>query len=427
MCLIFCFAFAFAQDVHLKITDAGTERIRIAVVPFVPRGAEPTPDEVGIGEKLAEVVANDLAFSPFLTVLDSQFFPQRVREEDDINPFQWLGAGVQAIVLGSFKLSDEVLKVDARLYSVVSAKRIYRRRISADPAQLRRVAHAIADDVVKALTGEEGIAQTQIAFISNRTGHKEVYVCDYDGFAPRRITNLASVAFTPDWSPDGFKLTFTCFRESHAVLYLYDLMKSQLEVLSEYPGLNLAASWSPDGRKVALVLSKDGNAEIYVMDVRTRSLTRLTHNYAIDNSPCWSPNGRYIAFVSDRSGTPQIYIMDEEGANVRRLTFEGNFNDQPSWSPRGDKIVFASRKRGQFDIAVIDVTGENLVYLTAIGNNEHPDWAPDGYHIVFCSDRLGSYQLYEMLWDGTQLRRITNTVGDNVSPSWSPRYRWSFR
>ena len=422
--------FAFGQglpgDVTLKISDGGAQRIRIAVLPFVPRTENPTPDEIGIGKKIAETISADLAFSPFFTVLDSEYFPQTVIEESDINPFQWVSAGIQAIVFGSFKLSDGKLKIDARLFSVVSAKRMYRRKLAENQEQLRRIAHAISDDVVKALTGEEGVAQTRIAFISKRTGNKELYLCDYDGFAVQRITYKKSLSFTPDWSPDGQKLTFTCYDRGNSVLFLYEIMKNKFDILSGFQGLNMSASWSPDGRKVAFVMTKDGNSEIYIMDVRTKSLERLTHNYAIDTSPCWSPNGLNIAFCSDRSGSPQIYIMDSEGANVRRLSFEGTFNDQPSWSPRGDRIAFASRTQGHFDIAVIDVTGENLTYLTSIGNNEHPDWAPDGYHIVFCSDRIGTYQIYEMLWDGTQMRRISNSPSDNISPSWSPRYKWNF-
>ncbi len=428
--IIICYAiiigFSNAQDVWLSISNAGAEKIRIAVVPFVPRVENPTADDIGIGEKIAEVITSDLTFSPFFTVLDTEYFPQRITSEKDINPFQWMSIGVQAIIIGSFKISGANLKVDARLYSVSSSKRMYRRKLTEKPQQIRRIAHAISDDVVKALTGEEGIAQTRIAFISSRTGHKEIYICDYDGFYVNRLTYNNSISFTPDWSPDGFSISYTSLTDDNANLYVFNLDKEQNSVLANYKGLNVSASWSPDGRKVAFVSTKDGNSEIYVMDVRTKSIRRLTFNNAIDTSPCWSPNGRNIAFCSDRSGSPQIYIMDDEGANVRRLTFEGNFNDQPSWSPRGDVIAFASRARGQFDIAIIDVTGEHLTYLTSIANNEHPDWAPDGYHIVFCSDRLGRYQLYEMLWDGTRLRRITNSIADNESPVWSPRYKWRF-
>ena len=425
-CVLMVFASAWAQDVWLSIRSGGQEKIRIAVVPFVPREENPSPDDLGLGATLSEVIAADLAFSPFFTVVDSQFYPQKFKEEDEINPFQWMELGIQAIVYGSFKISGTDIKVDARLYSVSAGKRMYRRKFKASKTQVRRIAHAISDDVVKALTGEEGIAQTLIAFISNRGGYKELYICDYDGYSVRRITYDNSMTFTPDWSPDGFLISFTSYAGGNANIYTYDILKNDRKLLVDYPGLNLAAAWSPDGRKIAFVSTKDGNSEIYVMDVRTKTINRLTFSDAIDTSPTWSPNGRNIAFCSDRSGTPQIYIMDDEGGNLRRLTFEGDFNDQPSWSPRGDLIVFASRRRGQFDIATIEPTGENLTYLTSIGNNEHPDWAPDGYHIIFCSDRLGKYQLYEMLWDGTQLRRITNSLGDNVSPAWSPRYRWNF-
>ena len=413
-------------DVYVTIRKGGTERIRIAVVPFIPRSGSPSTDDIDLGEKIAEVIAADLAFSPFFTVLDSQYFPEKIREESEINPFQWLSMGVQAIVLGSYKVSGSKIKVDAKLYSVSSAKRMYRRKLEQDKDQLRRIAHAVSDDIVKALTGEEGIAQTQIAFISNRTGNKELYACDYDGHIVRQLTYNKSICLTPDWSPDGLYITFTRYAGTNANLYQYELMKNQHKVLARFAGLNVAASWSPDGRKVAFVATKDGNSEIYLMDVRTLSIERLTYNNAIDTSPAWSPNGRNIAFCSDRSGTPQIYIMDNEGVNVRRISFEGKFNDQPSWSPRGEWIAFASRTRGQFDIALTDEFGERVMYLTSIGNNEHPDWAPDGYHIVFCSDRLGRFQLYEMLIDGTQLRRITNFSGDSESPAWSTRYKWNF-
>mgnify|MGYP000380216921 CR=1 FL=1 len=425
--LIIClFGTNRAQDVWLSISDVGAERIRIAVMPFFPRVESPTEEDLEMGRKISEIIYDDLAFSPFFTLLESQFFPQTIQDEDDIAPFQWVSMGIQAIVLGSFKVSGAKLKVDARLFSVSSSKRMYRRKLEEKPAQLRRIAHAISDDVVKALTGEEGIAQTQIAFISNRTGHKELYICDYDGYYSNRITYTNSLIFTPDWSPDGFQVSFTSYSSGNANLYAYDILSREQTILSDLPGLNVAGAWSPDGRRLAFVSTRDGNSEIYVMDVRTKSLKRITFNDAIDTSPSWSPNGRNIAFCSDRSGTPQIYIMDEEGGNVHRLTFEGSFNDQPSWSPRGDIIAFASRTRGQFDIAIIDPTGGNLTYLTSIGNNEHPDWAPDGYHIVFCSDRLGRYQLYAMLWDGTQIRRITNSISDNISPAWSSRYRWDF-
>ena len=49
-------------------------------------------------------------------------------------------------------------------------------------ATLRRQAHAFADDVVLAITGKKGIAQTRIAFkVEASSGNGEIYVADFDG------------------------------------------------------------------------------------------------------------------------------------------------------------------------------------------------------------------------------------------------------
>ncbi len=413
-------------DAYLKLSDGGAERIRIAVLPFMPVGENLTEEQLTYGSQIAEIITADLAFTGYFTVLDTQFFPEKVLEEEKLNSITWLAIGIQAIVLGSYKITDGKIYVDAKLFSVSSSKRIYRRKLGEDVLQMRRIAHAVSDDVVKALTGESGIAQTQLAFLSNRGGAKELYLCDYDGFNTRKLSNVNSISFTPDWSPDGLYVTATHYVGSNANLVLYDLTLSQQRNLASYDGLNVAASWSPDGRRVAFVSTKDGNSEIYIMDVRTKDIERVTFNNFIDTSPTWSPNGVNLAFCSDRSGTPQIYIMDDAGANVRRISYEGKFNDEPSWSPDGTKIAYSSRSRGQFDIVVYYVVEDRTVFLTSIGNNEHPDWAPDGNHIVFSSDRLGRYQLYQMLLDGTQLRRVTNAQGDNAAAAWSPRFLWKF-
>jgi len=57
------------------------------------------------------------------------------------------------------------------------------------PADLRRLAHIAADEIVRELTGRPGIAQTRIAFVSGQNRVKEVYLMDYDGARVRRLTS----------------------------------------------------------------------------------------------------------------------------------------------------------------------------------------------------------------------------------------------
>ena len=44
--------------------------------------------------------------------------------------------------------------------------------------------HRFADDIVETLTGAPGIASTKIAFVSTRTGRKEIHTCDAETDVP---------------------------------------------------------------------------------------------------------------------------------------------------------------------------------------------------------------------------------------------------
>ena len=58
----------------------------------------------------------------------------------------------------------------------------------------RRRGHTFADEVIRYLTGGRGLGLTSIAFTSDRTGHKEIWVMDWDGSAPRRLTGHKSTS-----------------------------------------------------------------------------------------------------------------------------------------------------------------------------------------------------------------------------------------
>ena len=45
----------------------------------------------------------------------------------------------------------------------------------------RARAHAFANDIIRTLTGNPGIAGTKIAFVATKSGRKEIYTADYDG------------------------------------------------------------------------------------------------------------------------------------------------------------------------------------------------------------------------------------------------------
>lgn len=390
-----------AQDIYLRLTDYGGGKIRLVVEPFVLQPPTPASEFSRRVAVIEDVLKNDLEYSLYFDILADTAY---------------LVTGTESVVLRA-RAGDG--KITVRLEDFDSREKIAERSYEVKE-DARQSAHAIADDVIKMLTGERGICSTRIAFSYRTAAGKEIGIIDYDGYNFSAVTQNNNFNLFPCWSPDGTRLLFSSYTDDRLKIYVKDLSSKQIRALSSFKGLNFAPCWSPDGTKICMSLSKDGNPELYLLDLTTGELHRLTYNSAIDTSPTFSPNSREIAFVSDRSGNPQVYVMDTHGGNVRRLTFHGNYNTSPCWSPRGDIIAYVSREKDNSQqIYVTDPTDFSPLRITYPGNNEEPSWSPDGLHIVFASNRTGRYELYTMNWDGSRVRRLTSGITANA-PEWSP-------
>ncbi|MDI6840648.1 MAG: Tol-Pal system beta propeller repeat protein TolB [bacterium] len=411
------------EEVWLKLTTAGKPKrqIRLGIEDFISKEQVPESLKNQIRE-IKNVVEQDLIFSlhfNLVSPIEAISLDSVKSKIPDFN--RWATAEVLLtgeLLAKEFLFWKGKLYLLIRVYDIGLKKEIFNNSYTLSKNS-RAVAHKISDDVIKFLTGEDGVSQTKIAF-SMKTGRtKEIAIVDYDGFNIEQLTTIGKLCLFPDWSPKDRCIAFSSYDSENLNLYLVDIKDGKVKLLSSINGLNSTPSFSPDGKRIALTLTKDGNPEIYIMDVSGHGLKRVTNNFAIDTSPTWSPTGREIAFVSDRAGSPQIYITDIDGTDVRRLTFDGNYNTAPAWSPRGDLITYVSQlDEGGPQIFIIDISGENQVQLTSEGSNEDPHWSPDGLHIVFSSNRSGVYKLYTMRWDGGEQRVITSTDGA-YSPSWS--------
>lgn len=283
---------------------------------------------------------------------------------------------------------------------------------------IRRVAHQFADEVVRLVTGENGVASTRIVFTRRQENQWELLMCDYDGYSPKVLVRQSVPLLEPRWADSDNAIVYTSYRGGKADLYIRYLSESKSEVVASFEGMNYTADWSDQRRFFLAALSKDGNSEIYLLEKSGAVRQRLTHNRAIDTSPCWSPSGREVAFTSDRSGTPQVYLMEADGSNVRRLTFTGGYNASPAWSPRGDVIAFVSRIGGKFQIATITPDGgDGRLVTTGWQSHEDPRWAPNGRHIAY-TERGGNDQVISVVDTKTRGRRI---LAEGANPDWSSR------
>jgi TolB protein len=408
------------EDVYLKLTTVGRERIRL-VMALASLEPEPPPEAGVAAHDIQNVLEADLAFSLYFSIVDppeEATVPADMDSKLDLRP--WISSGAQFLLISSLSGRASPWTFRVGVYDLSLRRRIFTRTYRIDP-DVRTHIHRTSDDLIRLLTGEAGVSQTRIAYSIVRGENREIACVDYDGYNPHTLTRHKSTSISPAWSPTGDRLAYTIYQDRNPNLMVLDLQTERYETVSRQPGLNTSPAWAPDGKRLAVTLSKDGNPEIYTLDVNGKDFHRITASFAIDTSPDWSPSGHEVAFVSDRSGSPQIYVMGADGSNVRRITHTGAYNTSPAWSPRGDRIAYVSREENGHQIYVIDLSGNpsEPVRLTNRGNNEDPCWSPDGLHIAFSSNRTGAYQIYTMHYDGSGQRMITSGP-DARSPSWSP-------
>lgn len=312
------------------------------------------------------------------------------------------------------------LVLEGRVFDLQSGQTILGKRYRGGFELARRMAHTFADEIVLYFTGRKGIALTSLSFYSDRSGHKEIWVMDYDGRNPRPLTNHESISMSPAWSPKADAVAYVSFVGGSPGVYVAELATGDKRPVVTEGSLNSSPSFSPDGERIVFSRSLTGNTEIFITDRNGGSLRRLTHSPGINTNPAWSPTGTRIAFTSGRGGSPQIYVMDFEGTNLSRVSYEGTYNDGASWHPDGSRIAYASRRGGQFRIAVTDLaTLETRVISRGQGSHESPSFSPDGRRIAYAVTIGGRTQIHVMDADGGNAELLT-AEGNSWAPAWSP-------
>lgn len=405
--------------IYIDINAPSIRKFKIAIPDFRKFKGE---GECGpLSTKLSAVIANDLDLSGFFSPMDKASFIDEISPltREDIRFKNWSVIGAELLLTGAYSCIGPNVEVEIRLFDVFLGKQILGKRVLGEIKDYRRLMHRLGNEVIRVLTGHEGIFLTKLAFVGNGTGQKEIYVCDFDGYGVRKITSDRSIALLPCWSPDGNELVYNSYRDGGPMLYFKNFRDGNVKRISGRKGLNIGAAWMPDGKRLALTLSYEGNPDIFLIDRQGKILKRLTHHWAIDVSPSFSPDGKKMAFVSNRSGSPQIYILDLVKGTEERLTFEGKYNTSPTWSSL-NRIAFTSLNQGHYNIATMDPSGGQARQLTDDqGNNEDPCWSPDGHYLAFSSDREGRYHLYLMTANGQNQIKVTSPEGDQTAPSWS--------
>ena len=193
---------------------------------------------------------------------------------------------------------------------------------------------------------------SQLYFVSNREGPRDVYVVDVGSRGtmgePRRVTTGLGVQSI------AFAATFD------RMAYVTSVMRANIWSLPVPAAGTIDTSGAQpvtNGTQVveSMVVSADRkwlvfdttlhlNAEIVRMPVNGGTVERLTNDPADDFAPNLSPDGRLLAFHSWRTGSRDIFVQPLDGGPVQQLTNTPGQESYPRWSPDGRSVTFVDQE-----------------------------------------------------------------------------------
>lgn len=140
-----------------------------------------------------------------------------------------------------------------------------------------------------------------IAYLSNRSGTREIWTVERDGTGDRQVTFTGNHVCEYAWSPGGTAIAYTAY-----------------------------------------TLEAGLKCSLYLVDLEENRSTRLTSGHR-DQSPVWSPGGTWIAFTSTTRNPPALWVTNRNGSDLVPLASGGTlYFLWPQWSPDGTRIVFSN-------------------------------------------------------------------------------------
>jgi TolB protein len=417
---IMLFSGAVQAQLTIQISSGADNPTRIAVAPMGTGG-------MALAEDISQIISNDLEFTGQFAAIprrDMLSFPQ---SEAEVFYRDWNVLKAEYLVVGSVQQRDGRYYASFELFDVLGQRKlISRTTVDGTEAQLRDIAHHIANQVYETITGIRGIFTTRIIYVEelktpgSAKSRYRLMLSDFDGARPQMLRESSEPILSPVWSPDGRRVAYVSFETTRPAIFIQEIATGRREQVTNFRGLNGAPAWSPDGQKLAMALSKDGNPEIYVLDLITRQLKRLTNHFMIDHEPSWSVDGTAVYFTSDRGGRPQIYKVNVATLQVERVTFDGEYNARGRVSPDGNSLVTVHRNRGPFMIAALDLKTGRTRVLTETDHDESPSIAPNGAMLMYATRSGGKGILGAVSLDARTKVNLPSKQGDVREPAWSP-------
>ncbi|SEN87689.1 acylaminoacyl-peptidase [Amphibacillus marinus] len=312
----------------------------------------------------------------------------------------------------------------------------------------------------------------KIAFISDRSGKKQVWLIDTHGGEASQLTDFPHGASDPVWSPSGKQLIASTsleidetleqpkegknegelkayatnrlaykadgqglLTEKYHQLVLIHLSDQRTTVLTNGTYNHGDVAFSPDEQVIAFVANREQDADyritsdLYTLELSTLVLTKQTNSDFSLSKPNFSPDGKLISLLGSNlafktASLARVMIVNRETTNLTILTKDFDvqasdvaLNDMGSdagtagavWANDNQSLFFLASQNGATSLYQVDLEG---VVTKLIGGNEqiyHFSLNKDqSQAVIAISDQLTPGDLYLTSLNGKEKNRLTN-------------------
>jgi dipeptidyl aminopeptidase/acylaminoacyl peptidase len=232
----------------------------------------------------------------------------------------------------------------------------------------------------------------------------QVWVCDFEGANPRRLTWTGERNAGARWSPDGSQAAFVSNRVPASGLFVMPMQGGEARELARHGTMLGDLAWSPDGSRIAYtaVVDPANTGDIAASGPPTVRVTSRI-DYKQDNR----------GYLGD--ARRQIFVVDVATGERRQVTSDAVDHQFPVWSPDGTRLLASvSTHNGmRSKLRIIPVAGGDPVeFGWERGNAGTWAWSPDGSRVVFSGEPMLTYQpdyyVYELA--SGDIRQVTRDL-----------------
>jgi Tol biopolymer transport system component len=230
----------------------------------------------------------------------------------------------------------------------------------------------------------------------------------------------------PAVSPNGKRVAFVSERTGGREIWMCDADGSHSVQLTSFGGTNLyGPRWSPDGENIGFTVEDGPNAHTYVVSSRGGKPRPLTSESTLREAwPHWSRDGKWLYFNTDRSGRREIWRMPSKGGKAVQITsHEGGAGEE---SPDGRYIYYCKGWPLEVSLWRISVKGgEEQKILDSVHKDGRWNIVREGIYFFTPPDKAGpsDIRLYEFS-TGKVSKILTIERGVDEYIAVSPDSRW---